>query len=151
MSKAIYDIKKIAFNIELNGIRCYGDEFRNIIKELERLEAIDNAKTSEAINYLDQFLNEMTSCLENPKQYAKGYEKEIFYKYKHTLETTIKQVLLKAQEQEKVLEIIKEKEVSIFQLNCCKNVNEYNDLQFTNNKKLTQEEFELLKRYFENV
>ena len=42
MSKAIEDIKKIAFNIELNGIRCYGDEFRNIIKELERLEAIDN-------------------------------------------------------------------------------------------------------------
>ena len=38
MSKAIEDVKKIAFNIELNGIRCFGDEFRNIIKELERLD-----------------------------------------------------------------------------------------------------------------
>lgn len=49
----------------------------------------------------------------------------------------------------KALEIIKEKEVSIFQLNCCKNVNEYNDLQFKKDKKLTQKEFELLKEMLE--
>ena len=69
----------------------------------QRLEAIDNANPSEALIYLDQFMNEMTRCLENPKQYAKNYNKEIFWKYKNTFETTIKQALLKAQEQEKVI------------------------------------------------
>lgn len=61
----------------------------------------------------------------------------------------VKQSLIESQEQEKVLEIIVKKEVSIFQLKCCKNVNEYNDLQFKKDKKLTQEEFDLLKQYFE--
>lgn len=79
------------------------------IKEREqRLEAIDNSKPSEALNYLNQFVNEMTYCLEHPKEFVKGYEKQIFWKYKNTFETTIKQVLLKAQEQEKENELLKE-------------------------------------------
>lgn len=45
----------------------------------------------------------------------------------------------------KVLDIIKRKYVSIFQLSCCKNVNEYNDLKFIVSEKLTEEEFNLLK------
>ena len=56
-----------------------------------------------------------------------------------------KQALLKAQKEHKALEIIKEKTVSIFQLSCCKNVNEYNDLKFKFSEKLTEEEFNLLK------
>jgi len=59
----------------------------------------------------------------------------------------IKQALLKAQEQEKVLKVIKKKTVSIFQLGCCKNVYEYNDLKFNDNEKLTQEEFNTLKEW----
>lgn len=62
------------------------------------LESIDNANPSEALECLEQFINEMTRCLENPKEYVKGYEKQIFWKYKNTLETTIKQALLKQQE-----------------------------------------------------
>lgn len=61
------------------------------------LESIDNSNPSEALECLEQFINEMTRCLENPKEYVKGYEKQIFWKYKNTLETTIKQALLKAQ------------------------------------------------------
>lgn len=40
MSKAIDDVKKIAFNIELMGIKCFGDYFRNIIKELKAFEVL---------------------------------------------------------------------------------------------------------------
>lgn len=95
MSKAIGDIKKIAFNIELNGIRCYGDEFRNIIKELERLEAIDNAKSSEAMECL-------LDIKSNYKFYAHN-NRAIDYQC-----SIITQALLKSQEQEKVLDKIKQ-------------------------------------------
>lgn len=52
-----------------------------------------------------------------------------------------------AQEQEKVPEIIFKKTVGIFQLSCCKNVYEYNDLKFNDDEKLTEQEFDLLKRW----
>lgn len=42
-------------------------------------------------NELEMFINEMTYCLQNPKEFAKGYEKEIFWKYKFTLEKLAKQ------------------------------------------------------------
>lgn len=62
--------------------------------------------------------------------------------------TNIKQVLLKAQEQEKVLKIIFEKKVDTFYLRQCFKVKD--GLEKYNNcckvgYKLTQEEFELLK------
>lgn len=50
----------------------------------------------------------------------------------------------------KVLEIIKNKTVSVFQMNCCKNVDEYNDLKFLDKEKLTDEEFNTLKRWLTN-
>lgn len=43
------------------------------------------------------------------------------------------------------LKIVKEKYVDFFQLPCCKNIFEYNDLKFFENEKLTQDEFDLLK------
>ena len=54
--------------------------------------------------------------------------------------------LLKAQEQEKVLEIINEKEVNISSLKAY-DLEEYNMIY---ENKLTQEEFDLLKRWMEN-
>lgn len=45
-------------------------------------------------HYLQQFINEMTYCLKHPKEYAKGYEKEIFWKYKATLEDIANQQLI---------------------------------------------------------
>lgn len=79
-----------------------------IVKQaLNELQAIKNSKPSEAINYLDAFINEMTDCLKNPKQYVKNYDKEIFYKYEYTFETTIKQALIKARDQEKVINELK--------------------------------------------
>lgn len=60
----------------------------------------------------------------------------------------------KAQEQEKVLEIIKEKKiVDIKWLKASRNYKEYNskilDIYNDLSSLLTEEEFELLKRYFE--
>ena len=62
---------------------------------------------------------------------------------------TIKQALLKAQEMEKILKIIKEKKVNILLLELTENVEEYNE-RIVPNGKLTEEEFDLLKRWVEN-
>ena len=61
----------------------------------------------------------------------------------------IKQSLLLAQEQEKILKIIKTKNVMIYALKVSKTVDDYNEL-VSIDEQLVQEEFELLKRYFEN-
>lgn len=95
--------KESAYRAYTNSMYPYYEDFDLVLKALNRLEAIDNANPSESIKCLDQFINEMTRCLENPKQYAKNYDKEIFYKYKYTFETTIKQALLKAQEPKQYL------------------------------------------------
>ena len=60
----------------------------------------------------------------------------------------ITQTLIKAQENEKVLEILKKKEIDTFMLMLCDNVEQYNSgLKNKPNRQLTQEEFELLKRW----
>lgn len=61
----------------------------------------------------------------------------------------ITQTLIKAQDMEKVLSIIKEKDVDIVELKSAKTVEDYN-LQFCGgvSEPLTEEEFELLKKYF---
>lgn len=60
---------------------------------------------------------------------------------------TVKQALIKAQEQEKVIRLIFEKMVNILLLELAENVDEYNE-RIVRNGQLTEEEFNLLKRYF---
>ena len=109
----------------------------NIIKQaLQRLESIDNANPSEALECLEE--NELVLL-------RKDYN-------------LLHQALIKAQEQEKVLEIIKEKNVDIIRIRHLifksqKNpkywdLRYYNEFRVIDDEKLTQEEFELLKRYF---
>ena len=80
------------------------------------------------------FINEMTRCLENPKQYAKNYNKEIFYKYKCTLETTVKEALqrLEAIENAKPSEAFEETKLlrgfNVVELKNDKNVNKSLDI-----------------------
>ena len=64
----------------------------------------------------------------------------------HT-EEDVTRLLSLPNEQEKVFEIIKNKTVSVFQIKCCKNALEYNDLKFLDKEKITEEEFDLVKRY----
>jgi hypothetical protein len=63
---------------------------------------------------------------------------------------TVEQALLKAQEQEKVLDIIFEKEVDLRDLKAYfkleRGLQEYNRHQYKENE-LTEEEFDLLKRW----
>lgn len=50
----------------------------------------------------------------------------------------------KNQKKLKALEIIKEKEVNVYLLNCCNNLYEYNNWA-SDEEQLTKEEYELLK------
>ena len=169
-------------------------------KDLQRLESIDNAKPSEAMECLEEIIHEF-----NEPHYELSGE----YSYKNELlrrcedeVNTIKQALLKAQEdeelkvdicemfgldnlfpyndtkailkeleeymgrknqlwvdfmktskelkeQKKVLEIIKERQVDVFHLMRSETVEEYNKIWDSSKYCLTQEEFELLKAYFE--
>ena len=113
-------------------------------KELQHLGAVDNSKPSEALEYLEEITNpviQMNSYRGNNKSSQTiEYIKKV---------ATIQQSLIKAQEQEKVLEIIKEKTVNILLLELAENVDEYNE-RIVPNGQLTQDEYHLLKRYFEN-
>ena len=109
-----------------------------IEKALQRLEAIDNANSSEALYCLKTIKGEQ-------QKYSLPYDEEI---------KIIKQALTKAQEQEKVLKILFEKDVDIW------NIKLYDDYEdYCKGKEkyllrkdlwLTQEEFDLLKRWVED-
>lgn len=95
------------------------------------------------------------------KEYLEAFERmtehldlEDEYSYKQLFEDEkiIKQALIKAQEQEKALSIIKEKDVDIEFLKSADTFEEYNKLIKFKTPfaiALTQEEFELLKRCME--
>lgn len=124
---------------------------KTIKKALERLEAIDNANPSEALKDLQIIENNiiytLSDCDINDEvcqnlQYAK------------TKISAIEQYILKAQEQEKVLRVIKEKNVDTKLLRKCNSVDEYNakikkdyNSFYYKKYRLTQEEFDLLKRW----
>lgn len=109
-------------------------------QSLQRLETIDNAKPSQALEELGQVIEEITIGNNDLRNTLK---QSVFI-------AIIKQALIKAQENEKVLEIIKEKNVDVFRLKIL-DFNTFNQLQRSCKlPELTQEEFDLLKRYFGN-
>ena len=122
-----------------------------IKEKIQRIEAIDNAKPSEALRALE-VLEKIISPLLEPilAEYEDDLSDKITANY-----FALKQALLKAQEQEKVLEIIKKKDVDIKFLRVLINSDsEYtrkNALKIYNlcldNEQLTEEEFGLLKRW----
>ncbi len=106
----------------------------NIVQDgLKRLEAIDNAKPSEAMECLERII--ITKPYKTFDEFDNDYK-------------TIKQYILKAQELEKVLEIIKEKNVLINGLKHSMTLGLYNKC-LDDDMILTQDEFELLKRWSE--
>ena len=123
--KAFENIMKIYG--KTNSLEGTYDDFLTIKKALQRLEQIENAKPSEALKCLENLCDEFPIL-------KKDYK-------------IIKQELFKAQEQEKVLEIIKEKEVEMALFNDSKTVEDYNRNRNWGAKELTKEEFILLKRY----
>lgn len=112
---------------------------------LQRLEAIDNVKPNEALECLEVINNYGCGINDNMK-FSEVFEKEY---------STIKQALLKAQEQEKMLKILFEKRIDLesFYTSFIEGNYDYNfyDIHYGTYglECLTEEEFELLKRYFE--
>ena len=106
-------------------------KYFDIIEEaLNRLESIDNAEPSGALE-----------CL--------MYLKAEFRDYPSAF-NSIKNALLKAQKEHKALEIIKEKNVDIRWIEVCDTVKDYNKGRDEHlNYELTKEEFNLLKEVLE--
>ena len=96
----------------------------------KRMLAIENANPSETLKCVDVLKED--GCITTLYQ-GKALE-------------TIRQALLKAQEQEKVLEIVLEKRVDMYALIITYDLKDYNEM-IKHTYELTQEEFELLKRY----
>ena len=110
------------------------------------LEAIENSNPSEAISRIEDCLYEDPYADRNDV----SYENDI---------ATIKQALLKSQEQEKVLEIIKEKGLPLVEKDMIKQSENYEQycIKYSWCKmknasiQKTEEEFELLKRYCDEI
>ena len=136
-----------------------GDKYPKQIKilkqALQRLEAIDNANSSKALKYVNGKIADLEDDLQHYTMVDKDKCKEFYIRENLKQLNTIKQALIKAQEQENVLEIIKEKKVDIWKFidNGIFNYS-YDDYYFCWNyyscKKLTQEEFDLLKSWLDN-
>lgn len=145
MSKEFEALERLAMPDDLHIKECEKlgispTQDYEIIKEtLQRLETIDNSNPSEALEYLEDLRDYLLRDRVNISS-TKNYN-------------IIKNYILKAQEQEKVLKIIKEKGVDVGYLQTCKTLKEYNsscwDDEEDFNKRLTQEEFDLLKRWID--
>ena len=127
-------------------------DFDIIEEALQRLESIDNAKPSRALEYLE---NLGTHRIEYIEGFELGYTKTMPFKSTYDYKT-IQYALLKAQEQEKVLDVIFKKQ---FNPELFRNVLisvggrfEYKEYERVYTKygkeKVTEEEFDTLKRYF---
>jgi len=114
---------------------------------LTELKAIKESKPSKAMETLTRMDN--LYCAVCPQK--KGGCNECEYNQKSNI---VYQALLKAREQDKMLEIIKEKNVDIWLVNSCFTVEQYNfsiiKIGNSNVFTLTPEEFDLLKRWVEN-
>lgn len=165
----------IKFPLGIQKGTTFGEDMEKaykVIKEaLQRLEQIDNSNPSEALEIVDKIVNYI--LLDEEYGFIDDEEKQAIIRDRDT----IKQALIKAQEQEKtlenfeyenkmlikentrnvkiieeqekVLEIIKEKWVNVAVLIHSKTVEEYNNNAHTP-YNLTKEEFKLLKRWVEN-
>jgi len=115
-----------------------------VLNALQRLESIDNAKPSEALKTLE-VLDKTISPLLEPilVEYEDDLSDKITANY-----FALKDALLKAQEQEKVLEIIKNKAVDILLIIKYNNVYDYNSAVWLDGRpKLNEEEFEVIKKW----
>ena len=150
----------------------FEDDCNLVEKALQRLETIDNANPSEALKEVNEIINSleeynklmrfhkapetatdiMLRKLDIVKQaLIKAQEQEVdIIHYKGTVDNLRRDnAILKEikNEQEKVLEIIKKKEVNIQVFNQCEDVETYNNVyKKQKDRQLTQEEFDLLKR-----
>lgn len=120
------------YNVDLNSKQ-------ELEKALQRLEVIDNANPNEVLECFKRVWNDINAH----NNFRQDFEDL----------TIIENYILKAQEQEKVLNIIFEKKVNA-QLFIARNYKDYTNYitrepQYISEVPFTQEEFDLLKEYFE--
>ena len=127
------------------------EDYPVVKSALQRLEAIENTKPSEALKYVNGKIADLEDDLQHYTMVEKDKCREFFISEDLKQFTNIKQVLLKAQEQEKVLKIMFEKRIDLecFYITFIEDNYDYNyyeKMYGTYGKyKLTEEEFNLLK------
>lgn len=132
MSKELNALDFIQDESKYSNDIKYRDAIDLIRSALIEKEDIDNANPSETMECLDKLSN-LDIVIGKTKKYDISTTVGNYFKCEII---AIKQSLIKAQEREKVINTIKNK-----------NVDEYNDLKFLEKEKLDEEEFDLLKRY----
>lgn len=121
---------------------------------LQRLEAIDNTNPSEALKYVNGKIADLEDDLQHYTMVEKDKCKEFFIREDLKQFTTIKQTLLKAQKQEKILSVILKKRIDLesFYSTFVKDDLDYKYYEKYYGtyglEKLTKEEFNLLKEVF---
>lgn len=145
----VHDDGTCTINLHLNVEegKKFAEELKKAYKvideSLHRLEDIDNSSPNEVMNELNEIIEYITE------------DKKV--KYKSTILfdcDIIKDYLLKAQENEKVLEIVNEIITTTEDrlqdiILRCKDYEEYIGLWYWE-RELTEEEFNAIKRYFKN-
>ena len=151
--------KNIKFKKEFVGNDTYRlylkkNDIELLEKELQRLEVIDNAEPSEALKCIEYIENKLDTLKREYKSHLNHRCDDLFIQ-KHIF-TTIKQYILKAQTQENLLKIIKEKRVDMFILESVSCASVYNATlekdfyKVDNYRFLTDEEFDSLKEMLNN-
>ena len=147
--EALYRIANAKNHFKYDTLELVDKDFQIVQQELQRLESIDNSKPSEVLKKLEMLSDCAEAMKEAPSsnwiEYANN-ETELDYQLWIAYED-LKQYILKLQEQEKVLEIIVKKNVDILLIKNKDNVNQYNEYIEDEDDRLTQEEFDLLKRW----
>ena len=105
MSKELEALNKIQHDFcQLKGqelVSCY----ETIFNALKRLEAIDNAEPTKALECLENFIDECQTEMYNYAELQNGYQYEKWQYKKEQLET-IKQTLIQAERNRKDIELI---------------------------------------------
>ena len=123
MTNELKALKRMAeYRFEERGIvrddgTSFDEDFEIIENGLKRLEEIDNTKPSEALESLDT-LDDMFYLIKYRTTENGNHEEYEFYPCETKEYNTIKQALLKAQEQEKENELLKEIIKSFFDRGC---------------------------------
>ena len=115
--EAFRDILGILSAVSGCEVDMDSERIKLVKQALQRLESIDNANPSEALEELEKYI--FNEWKQNHVNFGCDYKLEAELNNQLNNLKSIKQALLKAQEQEKVLEILKERHVDILNLEEC--------------------------------
>ncbi len=145
MSKELDALERIRQDINAhNDYRNDFEDLKTIEQALQELQAIKSAEPSEALDYMKSLFECWKNLAEKNNLETKDIELEK-YIFKENYDT-IKQTLIKTQEQEKALKIIIKKNVRIYWIKSYSCVESYNN-GLPPKEQLTKEEFNTLKEY----